>query len=89
MKTDPKFRDSSLKTASRSHILIWLAVLLIFVAAISIFLGRYPRPGLISPAQIANDSLAQKLVLNLRIPRVLTALLLGASLAARPAVSFR
>lgn len=46
------------------------------------FLGRYPKPGFISIDQIRTDSLAQKLVLNLRIPRILTALLLGASLAA-------
>jgi iron complex transport system permease protein len=62
--------------------LFWLVVLLIIVAVASFFLGRYPNPGFISPSQIGNDVLAQRLVFNLRIPRVLTALLLGASLAA-------
>jgi iron complex transport system permease protein len=62
--------------------LFWLVVLLVITTLLSIFIGRYPNPGFISPAQIASDTLAQKLVLNLRIPRVLTALLLGASLAA-------
>lgn len=62
--------------------LFWLVVLLIIVTIGSFFLGRYPNPGFISPTQIENDVLAQRLVFNLRIPRVLTALLLGASLAA-------
>lgn len=67
---------------SRSQILFWLVLLLLLVIVFSMFLGRYPRPGFISIDQIRTDSLAQKLVLNLRIPRILTALLLGASLAA-------
>ncbi len=62
--------------------LFWLVVLLIVVLIISFFLGRYPKPGFISPAQIQNDIMAQRLIFNLRIPRILTAMLLGASLAA-------
>ena len=62
--------------------LFWLVVLLIVVLIISFFLGRYPKPGLITPAQIQNDIMAQRLIFNLRIPRILTAMLLGASLAA-------
>ncbi len=46
------------------------------------FLGRYPAPGLISLEKLNTDTLAQKLVFNLRVPRILTAFLLGASLAA-------
>ena len=46
------------------------------------FLGRYPTPGLISLEKLNTDTLAQKLVFNLRVPRILTAFLLGASLAA-------
>jgi iron complex transport system permease protein len=69
-------------TTSRSQILFWLVVLLVITVFLSIFLGRYPTPGFITPSQIAGDTLAQKLVLNLRVPRVLTAMLLGASLAA-------
>jgi len=62
--------------------LFWLVVLLVFVVVFSMFLGRYPTPGLISFKTILTDTLAQKLVFNLRVPRILTALLLGASLAA-------
>lgn len=62
--------------------LFWLVALLVVVLIVSFFLGRYPKPGLISPAQIQNDIMAQRLIFNLRIPRILTAMLLGASLAA-------
>lgn len=61
--------------------LSWLVVLLLAVVVFSMFLGRYPNPGLISIHRLSTDSLAQKLVFNLRVPRILTALLLGASLA--------
>jgi iron complex transport system permease protein len=73
---------SNEKTASRSRVLFWLAVLLLVTLAISFFLGRYPTPGFISISRIQEDTLAQRLVLNLRVPRILTAMLLGASLAA-------
>lgn len=66
--------------------LIWLAALLVVILILSIFLGRYPSPGFISTATIQTDDLAQRLIFNLRIPRILTALLLGASLAAAGAV---
>ena len=62
--------------------LFWLVVLLFLVVVFSTFLGRYPTPGLISIKTLTTDSLAQKLVFNLRVPRILTALLLGSSLAA-------
>jgi len=62
--------------------LFWLVVLLLVTIVFSMFLGRYPDPGLISIKRLATDPLAQKLVFNLRVPRILTALLLGASLAA-------
>jgi ABC-type Fe3+-siderophore transport system, permease component len=62
--------------------LFWLVVLLLLVIVFSIFLGRYPSPGFISFEKLQTDSLAQKLVFNLRVPRILSALLLGASLAA-------
>lgn len=67
-------------SAKRSLALLCVALLLVFV--FSVFLGRYPQPGLISFSRIAEDQLAQRVVLNLRIPRVLTALLLGMSLSA-------
>jgi iron complex transport system permease protein len=45
-------------------------------------IGRYPTPGFISFERIDEDELAQRLLFNLRLPRLLTALLLGMTLSA-------
>jgi iron complex transport system permease protein len=66
----------------RSHGLVWLALLLLLVLALSLFVGRYPAPPLLAPERLMTDEMAQRLVWNLRLPRVLTAVLLGMSLAA-------
>ena len=62
--------------------MLWIAAGLIALLLLSIFIGRYPKPYWMPPATLLNDTLAQKLVINLRLPRILAALLLGASLAA-------
>lgn len=59
-----------------------LALLLAASVILSLLMGRYPAPGLLSPARLMEDRLAQRLVMNLRLPRMLTALLLGMSLSA-------
>ncbi len=59
-----------------------LAVLLIALFLLSLLVGRYPMPGLIAPNRIMEDVLAQRLVFNLRLPRLLTGLLLGITLGA-------
>ncbi len=64
--------------------LLGLGLIILFI--LSLFLGRYPSPGLLSWEQLKHDELARRLVLNLRLPRLLTALLLGASLSAAGAV---
>ncbi len=74
------------RTVSRSQALVWLAVLLVGVFLISVFLGRYPSPGLMTPNRLSTDDLARSLVFNLRVPRLLTAVLLGMSLSAAGAV---
>lgn len=66
----------------RQRILLLLAAATLAVLVLSVLLGRYPTPGLLSPAQLSNDELASRLVWSLRVPRVLAALLLGATLAA-------
>ncbi len=66
----------------RRQILLALTLTLLIVAGISLLMGRYPAPGLLSPAQIADDPLALRLVFTLRLPRLLTAILLGMTLAA-------
>jgi iron complex transport system permease protein len=59
----------------------WWAGILGIVFAASLLLGRYPDLGLISPERLLSDPLAQRLVLNLRLPRLLAAVLVGMSLA--------
>ncbi len=52
------------------------------VFTISVFLGRYPQPGFLSLERLSEDNLARSLLLNLRLPRLLAAALLGMSLSA-------
>jgi len=59
-----------------------LALLLLALFGLSLFIGRYPQVGLMNPAHLAEDPLAQRLVLNLRLPRLVAAVLVGMSLAA-------
>ena len=68
------------------HRLAVIGVMLAIVLVLSLFVGRYPAPGFITPDRLASDELAQRLVFNLRLPRLLTALMLGMSLAAAGAV---
>ena len=63
-----------------------IGLILAIVVVLSLFVGRYPAPGFITPDRLASDELAQRLVFNLRLPRLLTALMLGMSLAAAGAV---
>lgn len=63
---------------------LFLAVVgaVLLATALSLLLGRYPSPVFSSPGSIVRDDLALRLVLDLRLPRVVAALLLGTSLAA-------
>lgn len=67
---------------SGSKILLLLVGILLLTAGISLLAGRYPSVKILSPADIAGDELAYRLVMNLRFPRILTAILLGMSLSA-------
>ena len=58
-----------------------LLVLLLLLTGGSLFLGRYPSPGFISPESLKNDPVAINILLNLRLPRVITALVLGSALS--------
>lgn len=59
-----------------------LIILLIGVLLASILIGRYPAPFWMPVRLLLDDQLAQRLVFSLRLPRILTAALLGATLAA-------
>jgi len=72
---------------SRLARLFWLLGLtLLVVLLVSVFIGRYPAPYWMSPTILREDELARRLLLSLRLPRVLTALLMGMSLSAAGAV---
>lgn len=60
-----------------------LILLLILTALVggSLLLGRYPSPGFMSPGELADDPIARNIVLNLRLPRIITAVVLGSTLA--------
>lgn len=61
---------------------LWgLGLLLLAVTGLAIFTGRYPAPVWMPFRLLFEDPLAQRLVMNLRLPRILAALLLGMSLA--------
>ncbi|HNR02518.1 MAG TPA: iron ABC transporter permease [Anaerolineaceae bacterium] len=61
-------------------LLLLLAPLVILL--VSLFIGRYPKPLFMPFSILLNDQLGQNLVYNLRLPRLITAALLGMSLAA-------
>jgi iron complex transport system permease protein len=66
--------------------LLYLAVALLLTLALSLLVGRYPAPSLTLPGDLWRDPLAVRLVLMLRLPRVLTACLLGMGLSASGSV---
>lgn len=67
----------------RPNRVLWaMAAGLAVVFLLSLFIGRYPQPGIAAPWELAGDDLAVRLIWNLRLPRLLTAMLLGASLSA-------
>lgn len=72
--------------ANKSKILLALTGLLGLLILVSLLLGRFPSPYWMPPARLWDDPLAWPLVLNLRLPRILAALLLGATLAGGGAV---
>ncbi len=72
------------KEFSRIFGLLGLGILILLLG--SVFIGRYPEPYWMPPGLLSKDQLARQLVLNLRLPRLLTAFLLGMILSATGAV---
>lgn len=70
------------QSRTRQRILLVLTLGLLYMFLFSLLLGRYPSVGVIDWQQLTGDELAQRLVLSLRLPRLLAALLLGMSLSA-------
>lgn len=54
-----------------------LVGILLVVFVLSLFVGRYPKAGILNPALLVSDPLARQIVVNSRLPRILGAMLLG------------
>lgn len=54
---------------------------LVLIIGISLFMGRYPKPFFTPIRLLWEDELAKSLILNIRLPRILAAVLLGMSMA--------
>jgi len=67
--------------AKQHRRILILLILLLGILGLSVFVGRYPKPFLMPLQVLIEDSMAQRLVWNLRIPRIIIAALLGATLA--------
>ena len=70
------------RAALRRRPTLILGLLFLLVLFLSLFVGRYPAPYWMSPATLWEDDMARQLVLKLRLPRILTACLLGMALSA-------
>jgi iron complex transport system permease protein len=62
-------------------IMLLAGLILLLVLALSVFFGRYPKPFFLSITALRTDELAQKLVLLIRLPRIIFAMMLGIALS--------
>ena len=69
----------NLRSYKKNIFLVYIFFVILFF--ISLLIGRYPQPGFLPINSILNDVLARRLLFNLRLPRVISALLLGVSLS--------
>lgn len=80
--TATALREITARNLARRWTFVWLGLGLIGLFLLSLSFGRYPETGFISWERLKSDELARLLVFNLRLPRLLAALLLGMSLSA-------
>jgi iron complex transport system permease protein len=80
MSAEPPPAPPANGAASRR--LWWMFGLMSAALAASVLMGRYPGPYFTSLGSLAHDDLARNVVVNLRLPRILAALMLGATLGA-------
>ncbi len=75
-----------MKETQYRRAILFLVLVVFLILLGSAFMGRYPQPGWMSPGLLVEDDLARRLVYSLRLPRLLTGLLLGMTLSATGAV---
>jgi iron complex transport system permease protein len=62
--------------------LYWLLIFLLLGFAFSLLLGRYPGPYVTTFSDLHNSEMARRLVWNLRLPRIIMAMLVGMAMSA-------
>jgi iron complex transport system permease protein len=67
------------KTNKKYLIILFISVFIIFI--LGVLYGRYPQTGFIPLRTLFEDPIAQSLLLRLRLPRMIAALLVGMTLA--------
>lgn len=75
-------RRHTLTRVFQKRLFLLLSLLFLITLGLSLFVGRYPAPYWLSPSYLWQDEMARQLVLNLRLPRILAACLLGMTLSA-------
>ncbi|MRR38147.1 iron ABC transporter permease [bacterium] len=65
-----------------AKLFLWTWLLIAAALVTSFFLGRYPEPFVTVPTDLRSDPLLMSILVNLRLPRILSALLLGMVLSA-------
>ncbi|HPK27297.1 MAG TPA: iron chelate uptake ABC transporter family permease subunit, partial [Anaerolineaceae bacterium] len=81
MSDSTLLESTEIPAPKRSWIWFALTIGLVLIFLVSLFLGRYPQAGLVRLEQLQENELARLLVFNVRLPRLLTALLLGMVMA--------
>lgn len=76
-ETDRRF----VRKLSPAQVIIILIIVTGIVIVLSLFTGRYPKAGIVSPSALLADTLALKIIWIIRVPRIVSALLIGAVLA--------
>jgi len=77
---NPPFNPNPVET-NKLFITLLLLLAPLVILLVSLFIGRYPKPLFMPFSVLLNDQLGQNLVINLRLPRLITSALLGMSLA--------
>ena len=75
----PRYEE---RVRSSRTVLVWGSFLLLLCLAGSVFLGRFPGPYVTPLSVLRDNEMAQSVLVHLRLPRILTAFLLGMALSA-------
>ncbi len=64
------------------RVLLLLLMLLVVLSVLFLFAGRYPKGGFTFPWELGQNMMMKNIMLNIRLPRILLALIAGAILSA-------